>query len=124
MKKILSLLSICIITLLAKSQNTFPSSGNVGIGTASPSALLHIKDSIARVTIESAKSSGTAGLNLKTIGSTWLLSNNYHVPNMFEIQDGNNNTALAISPARNILIGTTSDIASALLIINSNTQGV
>src|SRR5437867_1395448 len=105
MKKLLFLLFVCIITIASKSQNTFPTNGNVGIGTTSPSALLHIRDSIARITIESPASSGTVGLNLKSFGSTWLLSNNFHSANMFEIQDGTNTSALAISPARNILIG-------------------
>jgi hypothetical protein len=46
MKKLnLTLITIVIFVHFSKAQNTFPPSGNVGIGTASPSSLLTVKGS-------------------------------------------------------------------------------
>lgn len=42
MKVVLLQVTLLLTPLLAASQNLYPSTGNVGIGTSSPSALLHI----------------------------------------------------------------------------------
>lgn len=51
MKKVSFILCICLLTCVTVSAqtNTFPSSGNVGIGTQSPEKLLHIQGSGTRI---------------------------------------------------------------------------
>src|ERR1700743_3117736 len=64
MKKItLSLIAIVFAINFSYAQNTFPSSGNVGVGTTSPAARLHtnyVFTDPAGVSIQGGPSSGTA----------------------------------------------------------------
>ena len=53
MKAIFSILTfLCCVTVTVYSQNTFPLSGNVGIGTSNPSSTLHVRSATALATFE------------------------------------------------------------------------
>lgn len=50
-RRIFSVFGLLMVSAFSFAQNTFPSSGNVGIGTTSPAALLHIQGTDARLRI-------------------------------------------------------------------------
>jgi len=66
---------ILLVSLTSWSQtNTFPDSGNVGIGTNAPSSKLHIQVNNGAVhTRIQTSASGTAGVHLRSGGSDWRL---------------------------------------------------
>jgi hypothetical protein len=73
MKKIISsalLFTLVVMALEVKAQNTFPASGNVGIGTTSPQAPLHVNGAIY------------AGTNTATNG-TVIITGRYNTPTDF-----------------------------------------
>jgi len=80
MKKEISLLFVfATVTSTVQAQNTFPSSGSVGVGTASPSSLLHIKQSTesstGALTIE--RYANSEKLSQYHDGSQWVISPAY-----------------------------------------------
>lgn len=50
MKFLLSLIFVCLFSVQLSAQNTFPASGNVGIGTNTPSQRLHVSGGNIKVT--------------------------------------------------------------------------
>jgi hypothetical protein len=73
MKKIISYALLFTLVVMAqeiKAQNTFPATGNVGIGTTSPQAPLHVNGAIY------------AGTNTATNG-TVIITGRYNTPNDF-----------------------------------------
>ncbi len=77
MKRIVFILSTSISVLHLCAQNTFPSNGNVGIGTVSPLTPLDIKTSSGSLRVDalgtsSAKISSTAALGLETTSSSFI----------------------------------------------------
>ena len=88
------------------------SSGNIGIGTTSPSQLLHIKAANPVLEIEgTATSSGDTGVFLNANGNHWFLrSDNFGSQNSFSIKSGtpaSSTHRLFIDSSGNIGIGTT-----------------
>ena len=88
MKKILLLALLCALANSLKAQNTFPSSGSVGIGTTSPGYTLdvngtvHFANSIINTSgdLNSLLGNGSyAGYNLTNSpsGSGWVMVSNY-----------------------------------------------
>lgn len=49
MKKIFSLLVACGLYMISYGQNYYPSTGNVGLGTNSPGALLHVNEGFIKL---------------------------------------------------------------------------
>ncbi len=98
---------------------TIDSSENVGIGTASPSSLLHINntaDSANGITIQNASSSGSADayLQFTTANSTVRMGIDATGTDIFKISNGTalgTNDALAIDSSGSVLIGQTSGSA-------------
>lgn len=99
MKKIKFLLvSITAFTVVqtATAQNTFPSSGNVGIGVGSPTSLLHLAQS-GQLSIGTPDVSSTEGSALTSSELRFRNSSNYYmamamVPGSYEMQFVNKNT--------------------------------
>tara|TARA_R100001129_G_scaffold150359_1_gene112462 strand:+ start:20 stop:1276 length:1257 start_codon:yes stop_codon:yes gene_type:complete len=88
------------------------SSGNIGIGTTSPSQLLHIKAANPVLEIEgTATSSGDTGVFLNANGNHWFVrSDNFGSQNSFSIKSGtpaSSTHRLFIDSSGNIGIGTT-----------------
>ncbi|MEO9853223.1 MAG: hypothetical protein ABJH72_01565 [Reichenbachiella sp.] len=67
MKRIIVAISLFVASQGALAQNTFPSSGNVGIGTTSPSGILHIHSSSPNVYLTTNDYAALRGN-----GGTWL----------------------------------------------------
>lgn len=109
------ILFLLLIPSISNSQNTFPSSGNAGIGTTSPSEKLHVVASgDAPVLIESTGSSSTGFIKMKeaTSGGArewWFGPNMVSADGSFQLYD---NTAaqnrLTVNTSGNVGIGTTS----------------
>ena len=75
MKKFMTLfLTLCTITLFAQS-NTFPPSGNVGIGITSPKDLLHIRGNNPTLRLSSESYFGGHGGDINKILATIKFSN-------------------------------------------------
>ncbi len=64
--------SLLAFTIMANAQNTFPSSGNVGIGTTSPTNHLHIASATTNggITI-TQNSGGSSALILENTTTKW-----------------------------------------------------
>ena len=107
---------------------TIDSSENVGIGTSSPSSLLHINntaDSANGITIQNASSSGSADayLQFTTANSTVRMGIDATGTDLFKISNGTalgTNDALAIDSNGNVNIGTTSTLNSSFVAIEFN----
>jgi len=70
------------LSYFAGAQNTFPSSGNVGIGTSSPSTLLHLSGENPFLTIEGSSTSYYPGIRISGAAGNGLL-NNYGITSGF-----------------------------------------
>ncbi len=83
--KSVSLFSSILFTLSAVSQNTFPSSGNVGIGTTSPAYLLDLNTTTTtKLRLQGGTGSfGQNGILFNTTGSSYA--------NKFYLYNGNSN---------------------------------
>ncbi len=96
MKKIkLSLLALAFAYNL-QAQNTFPATGNVGIGVASPTSALHIVGT-EKLTIGTPDVNGTVGAALTSSELRFRTADNYYmalaqVPYFYEMQFINKNT--------------------------------
>ena len=84
--------------------------GNVGIGTTSPSQLLHIYGGAPTPMIESTTVGANANLRFKTTARTWSIGPNQGLSNsFFEIYDSTlSATRVTIDTSGNVGIGTTS----------------
>lgn len=117
--------------------STITSSGNVGIGTASPSQLLHVKNDQAaytwsRIDNQSTSSSAYSGLQLAASGNTWGIAIGSSAANSnaltFVIDAGGGNTErMRITSGGDVLIGKSSFTSNSLRIdgngILSNSRG-
>lgn len=91
----LSILSAALAASAAFGQNTFPSSGNVGVGTPSPAYNLHIYSAAGSsiATIQTATTSTAASvLKMQTNASNWNLltwdtANGANYPGAFALDD-------------------------------------
>ena len=107
---------------------TIDSSENVGIGTSSPSSLLHINntaDSANGITIQNASSSGSADayLQFTTANSTVRMGIDATGTDIFKISNGTalgTNDALAIDSSGNVLVGTTTGRGKITILHSSN----
>ena len=102
--------------------------GNVGIGITSPASTLHLaaEDSpIITFTRNNNADSPRGGINFYALSNLkWQIGTNLiSFTTGFEFNYSGSNVGL-IATSGNWLIGTTSDIASSKLTINSTTQGV
>ena len=88
--------------------------GNVGIGTTSPSQLLHIYGGAPTPMIESTTVGANANLRFKTTARTWSIGPNQGLSNsFFEIYDSTAfATRVTIDTSGNVGIGTTSPVAA------------
>lgn len=90
--KLSSFLFVCfmIVGLNVNGQtNTFPSSGNAGIGILSPEELLHIlgnTSSDVTLKIENSATNGEAQIHLRRFQSDWKIINEHH---LFFEREGN-----------------------------------
>ena len=133
MKYYIILIVVGLINCSTFSQtNTFPSSGNVGIGTTSPNRLLDINGT--------GGWSGSGGIRLQgynpgisigdlTSGQNWLLANGVNIGSdgylglAYNLTTGTHN--IVVTPSNNIGIGTTNpinkmDISGNLGILGGN----
>jgi hypothetical protein len=142
---------LCISLLqISYSQNTFPSSGNVGIGTTSPQQLLNI-NSVASPTVSQFKITGNGlgslsalnwipdnisiGFDVDFTSSQWIARNSsvawlYKTAGLFQIMGSGGNTVgggatqnplFAINlTSGNVSIGTTSPNAGNKLEVNGS----
>ena len=125
MKTFFLISAICFFSLFAQAQNTFPTpSGSVGIGTTSPSALLHVHNAnnlgtSAGSTIEIARFSGVNvnisqlrfQLNRYASGNDWYSASmrlqhviDYTNAGYIEFDPINGNAGVAIGSANNEII--------------------
>src|SRR5437879_5325469 len=65
-----ALCSLLMIATSASAQNTFPASGNVGIGTVNPTTKLHVYGASPLLMMESSNDQG-AGYFLKNRAQQW-----------------------------------------------------
>ena len=98
---------------------TMDSSGNVGIGTSSPSFPLQVqKSGDSRIAIVSTSGSNTAVTQFSTNnGSSYWY--NYYNGSSFVFQD-NANERMRIDSSGNLLVGTTTQFGSAKLSVNGS----
>jgi hypothetical protein len=117
MKKILAL-TLLVFSVSMTGQNTFPSSGNVGIGTSSPVTNLHINSSISSVMRITRPGANTFGYEIG--GSTYGLYD--YTSSQYKWRVGNGNIFLAESSG-NVGIGTVNP-NSKLQINSSNSSAL
>ena len=91
------------------------SSGNVGIGTTSPSTLMHItgnsgsSDGIHFIAENTRAAGGPAGIVMKSNHGDWKIINSQTVADAIEFIDGSAGaTRMLIDSSGNLLVGTTS----------------
>ena len=117
MKKILAL-TLLVFSVSMTGQNTFPSSGNVGIVTSSPVTNLHINSSISSVMRITRPGANTFGYEIG--GSTYGLYD--YTSSQYKWRVGNGNIFLAESSG-NVGIGTVNP-NSKLQINSSNSSAL
>jgi len=90
------------------------SSGNVGIGTSSPSTLMHISgdsassDGIHYIADNTRGAGGPAGIVMKSTHGDWKMINSQTVADALEFIDGSAGaTRMLIDSSGNLLVGTT-----------------
>jgi hypothetical protein len=116
-KKILTIAMLCMAFNNLKGQNTpWSTTGNIGIGTTSPDALLTVGSASTRGTLNVVGStSGTAIINLvdsRTSGHAYSIYNGLSGQGDFNIFDQNaSNYRLTIKPSGNVGIGTTMPVS-------------
>lgn len=122
MKKILLILFATIVVHCSYAQNTnpWPSTGNVGIGTTSPSNPLDISTSGATpLTVQRTTASSNVGIEFKNQTASWFAgqasNGNFSFNNAASLNSGN----FQISPAGYIGLGTTAPTHSITLSNNS-----
>ena len=107
---------------------TEDTSGNVGIGTSSPSTLMHISgssastDGIHYIAENTRGAGGPAGIVMKSNHGDWKMINSQTVADALEFIDGSaGSTRMLIDSSGNVGIGTTSP--SAPLHVNGGSSG-
>ena len=116
-------------------QTTISSAGYVGIGTSSPSTILHVNQSVgtAKVTLQ-ASASGTPGVGVEYLGATtatnWLTGGNYNIGGAFEITPSTtvggstfSTPAVLVNSSGFVGIGTSSP-TNRLVVSNSGAMGL
>lgn len=85
------------------------SSGNVGIGTSSPSYKLDINNSLSQARLQSTTAGSNAEFIFQSTARTWGVGTNIGTTSSFEIFDRTAGaTRLAIDSSGNLLVGATS----------------
>ncbi|HRN55614.1 MAG TPA: hypothetical protein PLL71_04150 [Agriterribacter sp.] len=114
MKKIIPAISIIFIAHIAFSQNTFPSSGNVGIGTVSPDAGLEIIGGDANLTVLKLKGASDQAAGSSIID---IISKSTSIVGAHFVRAGNNIDLLFKATADN-------SIKTQISTLGMYTQGV
>lgn len=110
----ITILVLGVTNVLWAQSNTFPSSGDVGIGTTTPEEVLHIlgnTSSDVTLKIENSSTNGEAQIHLRRFQSDWRIINEHHL--FFERE---NNTYVTFNEDGLVGIGTTTP--SELLTVN------
>jgi hypothetical protein len=127
-------LCFALIAISAGAQNTFPATGNVGIGTTSPASPLSVSGAGSGATMISLSSStanqytqlgyvGTGRTYFSGVGNA--AETGYNVPNKWYVFDASADAMrLVVDPAGNIGIGTPSPAATLHIAQGGNVAGV
>jgi hypothetical protein len=100
------------------------SSGNVGIGTASPSYKLDINNSLSQARLQSTTAGSNAELIFQSTARTWGVGTNIGTTSSFEIFDRTAGaTRLAIDSSGNLLVGTTTFASGQNGVLMRGTSG-
>lgn len=113
MKKLLSLYCLCLVAVysLNAQTNTFPSLGNVGIGTTSPQTELHLASGSGTNNVAASTISFGADVSTRTSKiSGWRYSNSYQMGLQFKTYNSGDINAMTINHLGNIGIGTTNPL--------------
>ena len=112
MKKLLfSLFALCLANLAFAQTNTFPTTGNVGIGTLSPNDILHVYAPTANTRLRLGNNAGYDQLLYFNGSADWSMGIDYSNSNAFSIAAYSSlaqNHRLTILNNGNVGIGTTS----------------
>jgi len=110
----------------AMAQNTFPSSGNVGIGTTSPGSLLHLKGPTGglHLQIEGTTAGGNAWNQIGNTTRSYLFGVRGDTSDNFTIFDNNAGVdRFSITTAGNVGIGTTSPTTKLHVVGDAQVDG-